>query len=189
MSEPWTDPAAALDAVILAGGRGSRLGGRDKASIEVDGESLLRRAVDGARSAGCREVVVVGPPRAGWEEIVQVREEPAYGGPVAALAAALGRLRSEDVLLMAVDLRNAAGVARRLASLPRPRTGVVLVDGSGADQWLASRWRTEVLRGSLTGDHRDQALRRVLGAFEPDRVVVGDDLVRDIDTPADLEGP
>ncbi|OUZ09998.1 hypothetical protein BHE97_09060 [Aeromicrobium sp. PE09-221] len=176
-----------IDAVVLAGGRGTRLGGRDKASIEIEGESLLRRAVDGARSAGCRDIVVVGPPRDEWKGIIQVREKPAYGGPVAALAAAIEHLEGDEVLLLAVDLRHAALVARHLVSLPSPRIGTVLVDGSGAEQWLASRWRTAELRGSLLGDHRDQALRRVLGVLEPQRVPVGDEVVRDIDTPADLE--
>lgn len=176
-----------LDAVILAGGRGARLGGRDKAMIEIDGRSLLRRSVDGARVSGCHRVIVAGPHRPGWDDVVQVRESPAYGGPVAALATAIGEVHAEEMLLLAVDLRDVAAVVRRLVDLPSPRTGVVLVDDAGVDQWLASRWRTEVLRPALAGQHRDEALRRVLGAFDPDRVEVGDDLVQDIDTQADLD--
>ena len=45
-------------AVILAGGQASRLGGVDKATIELGGRSLLERTLDAVVDAG--EVVVVG---------------------------------------------------------------------------------------------------------------------------------
>ena len=45
-------------AVVLAGGQAARLGGADKASIEVDGRTLLAHALDAVIDAA--EVVVVG---------------------------------------------------------------------------------------------------------------------------------
>jgi len=41
------EPAAAhdLDVVLLAGGSGTRLGGQDKAELEVGGQRLIDRAV------------------------------------------------------------------------------------------------------------------------------------------------
>ncbi|WP_275693401.1 NTP transferase domain-containing protein [Nocardioides sp. TF02-7] len=56
MIEPGLTPFAA---VVLAGGRGSRLGGFDKAGIEVRGRTLLEHALDAVVDAA--EVVVVGP--------------------------------------------------------------------------------------------------------------------------------
>ncbi|MEU4744233.1 NTP transferase domain-containing protein, partial [Actinosynnema sp. NPDC023658] len=46
-------------AVVLAGGRGSRLGGVDKASLVVDGRTLLDHVLDAVAAA--RQVIVVGP--------------------------------------------------------------------------------------------------------------------------------
>lgn len=47
-----------FDAIILAGGRGSRLGGVDKGALPVGGRALLDRVLDAARAA--ERVVVVG---------------------------------------------------------------------------------------------------------------------------------
>lgn len=81
-----------LDAVILAGGRAERLGGASKPDLVVDGRSLLETAIDAARSAGCARIVVVGPPSLEAVGCVVVREDPPFGGPVAALAAGLAAL-------------------------------------------------------------------------------------------------
>ena len=55
-----------MDAVVLAGGRGSRLGGVDKAGIVLNGERLVDRAVAAARANGAERVVIVGPGSARW---------------------------------------------------------------------------------------------------------------------------
>jgi molybdenum cofactor guanylyltransferase len=78
-------------AVLLAGGQGSRLGGRHKPGIALAGRTLLDRALDAVADAD--RIVVVGPatptagppdPRVRW-----TLEHPRGGGPVAALAAGL----------------------------------------------------------------------------------------------------
>ncbi len=51
-----------IDLIVLAGGRGSRLGGALKPAVEVAGRTLLSRVLD-ARP-GARHAVVVGPPAA-----------------------------------------------------------------------------------------------------------------------------
>ncbi|WP_291056824.1 NTP transferase domain-containing protein [Herbiconiux sp.] len=99
-----------LDAIVLAGGRSSRLGGEPKQHLIVDGRSLLHRTLDAAREAGAQRVVVVGEPALAAEiagalagtgtgtgadrgaSIEVVREEPAFGGPVAAIAAGVAAL-------------------------------------------------------------------------------------------------
>jgi molybdopterin-guanine dinucleotide biosynthesis protein A len=54
------DPdALEFDAVILAGGRSSRLGGVPKQQLTYDGATLLQRALDAA--GGAAAAVVVGP--------------------------------------------------------------------------------------------------------------------------------
>ncbi len=49
-----------LAAILLAGGRGSRMGGVNKPLLEVGGTTLLDAAIAAAREAGCDPIVAVG---------------------------------------------------------------------------------------------------------------------------------
>ncbi|GGC78428.1 hypothetical protein GCM10011512_01250 [Tersicoccus solisilvae] len=133
-----------LDAIVLAGGRGSRLGGIDKAALTLDGKPLLDRALD-AVDGVAGTVVVVGPERvlasgedaaritasrsgtdpAGAARLRTAREDPPYGGPAAATAAGLAALdpdRDGDawVLLLSCDLVHPAAAVAAL--VPAVRT-------------------------------------------------------------------
>ncbi|MCC5783938.1 molybdopterin-guanine dinucleotide biosynthesis protein A, partial [Kocuria sp. CCUG 69068] len=57
MSAPG--PAPVFHAVVLAGGRSARLGGRPKAGLRRAGRTLLELTLDAVREAA--GVVVVGP--------------------------------------------------------------------------------------------------------------------------------
>lgn len=53
---------AAIAAIILAAGHGSRLGGRAKPALRIDGVSLLERLAQGLRDAGVAPIrAVIGP--------------------------------------------------------------------------------------------------------------------------------
>lgn len=148
-----TGPA---DAIVLAGGRSSRLGGRDKAGLELGGRRLVDRAVAAARSAGVQRCVVAGPPSLVVDAWL-VREEPPFGGPVAGIAAALQALGDaspdDAVLVLACDLAEPANaVAALLAAVRRPADGVDglhLVDEAGRAQWLAGIYRRGALEAAL----------------------------------------
>ncbi len=75
--------------MVLAGGRAERLGGEDKAALDVGGATLLERAL--ARLLRRQRVVVVGDERPTARPVLWTREHPAYGGPVAATYAGLRR--------------------------------------------------------------------------------------------------
>ncbi|WBM80051.1 NTP transferase domain-containing protein [Cryobacterium breve] len=81
---------------MLAGGRGSRLGGAVKPAVEVAGRTLLSRVLDARTLA--RRVVIVGPASArsaaGPEATgaLWALEDPPFGGPVAGIAAGLAAL-------------------------------------------------------------------------------------------------
>lgn len=81
----------AFDAIILAGGRGSRLGGLRKPELTLDGRRLVDRAL--AAVAGARRIVLVGDAEVP-DGVPHTREDPPYGGPVAALAAGMEFLQS-----------------------------------------------------------------------------------------------
>jgi molybdopterin-guanine dinucleotide biosynthesis protein A len=143
---------AGYAAIVLAGGRGRRIGGRDKPALPVGGRSMLRRVLDAV--AGANPRVIVGPARPDVPAgVVQVREHPPGGGPVAALAAGLAAVPSAElVALLAADLpfltRADVEVLYRAAAAG-DHDGVVLVDAAGRRQWLCGVYRVAALRRGL----------------------------------------
>lgn len=97
-----------LDVIILAGGRGSRMEGRDKAALVVDGERLIDVLLDEVSMLpGLMQVVVVSARGLEVRSGVKVTaEEPAFSGPVAAIAAGVSALAGEasaQTAVLAVD--------------------------------------------------------------------------------------
>jgi molybdenum cofactor guanylyltransferase len=163
-----------VDAVVLAGGRASRLGGADKPALVVGARSLLASAVSAAAAAGARLVIVVGPPRPGLMlapgRLRVVREEPPGSGPVPALRRGLAEVAAPWVLVLAADLPfiRAGHLTSLLAAAAgaRPATGAVLTDDAGRPQWLAGCWPSETLRVASRG-YRGGSLRGLLGPLSP----------------------
>jgi molybdopterin-guanine dinucleotide biosynthesis protein A len=119
-----------FDAVVLAGGRAERLDGADKAALDVAGATLLDRVLRAVVGAGT--VVVVGDERPTDAPVVWTREQPAYGGPVAAAYAGRDALRrgAPLVVVVAVDMPAVtAETVGRLVAAAEGRDGAVLVDG------------------------------------------------------------
>ncbi|CCH30410.1 NTP transferase domain-containing protein [Actinosynnema sp. NPDC047251] len=169
------------DAVILAGGRGSRLGGVDKATVRVGDRTLLEHALDAVRGAG--RVVVVGPEK-DVPGVLWTREDPPGGGPAAGVAAGLRHVRADVVVVLAVDQPGVtSSTVERLLAAGAP---AVLVDEGGRSQWLAGVWSTGVLRAALPDDPRGASMRSVLAPLAPALVAALPGEARDVDTPADL---
>ena len=115
-----------LDAVILMGGRASRLDGAAKGDLRVEGRTLLERVVAAADPA--RDRVVVGEAGASVlsPEVRIVREQPPFGGPAAAVAAGVHELAddADAVLILAGDQPFVAeAVPLLLAALPAAEDG------------------------------------------------------------------
>ncbi|HVK26342.1 MAG TPA: NTP transferase domain-containing protein [Actinokineospora sp.] len=171
-------------AIVLAGGRATRLGGVDKPALEVGGRSMLAAAVTAV--AGADRIVVVGPERPVPTPVVWTVEDEPGSGPVAALAAGLAKVESDVVVLLAADLPlvSTETVARLLAAVGS--TGVVLVDADDRDQWLLSAWPVDVLRAAMPQRVAGAALRRVLSGLDPVRLPAVGAEAADVDTSADL---
>ncbi|KUG58286.1 hypothetical protein AVL62_10150 [Serinicoccus chungangensis] len=199
-----------MDLLVLAGGRGKRLGGRDKAALEVGGRSLLARVLDAKPLLGGR-VVVVGdtpvPPG-----VLRAVEEPPDGGPVAGIAAGLAALRggaegdggvhgpsggqagapSPDwVAVVAVDQPGAAvALAALRASLDVAADHVDAVghqDAQGHRQWLLAVYRRVSLERALgqLGQARDVSVRRLVADLRWQDEESGREHLGDVDTWAD----
>ncbi|PRZ04808.1 molybdopterin-guanine dinucleotide biosynthesis protein A [Isoptericola sp. CG 20/1183] len=176
------------DAVVLAGGRATRLGGTPKPGIRIGDASLLDRALAATAEAGL--TAVVGPEDTVGETghpVVVTREDPPFGGPVAGLDAglrALARPGAPDwVLLLAVDVPGAGAAvpALRAAVAAEPDAdGAHLVRGDRA-QWLVGLYRRTALTGALAEiEPHGAAVRRLVAPLRlvavPDDAGTSDDV-------------
>ena len=96
--------ASRVTGVVLAGGRSSRFR-RDKALLEIEGETLLARAVRILRDlAG--EVLVLGPAERATHapDARVIPDERPGDGPLPALATALREMHGERMIAVATDM-------------------------------------------------------------------------------------
>ena len=200
----------AYDAVILAGGRSTRLGGTPKAALRIGGATLLEitcRAVSGAD-----RIVVVGPepaaalrPQRGADssrdelpEVVFVREDPPFAGPAAALAAALTQqagvaapASARWVMVLACDMPRSPVLVQTLlgAAAADPTTSVMAREG-GRDQPLAGLYlrgevEAAVAAAAAAGGVGNLSMKALLARVRVRPVPVPPGTTLDVDTWAD----
>lgn len=161
-----------FDAVILAGGRSSRLGGSSKAGLLIGGQTLLERSLQAAH--GALTVVVVGPdPGTLPPGVLVCREEPPFAGPAAAIGAGLAALESHHArpdgpgrapaltLVLACDMPGvdaAVGSLREAVGTGPAGDGVMAVSADGRRQPLAGFYDTVALQRTVAEAARRGAL-------------------------------
>ena len=191
-----------FDAVILAGGRSSRLGGAPKAELLYDGATLLDLAVQAAR--GARTIAVVGPhPGTLPAGVLNCREEPPFAGPAAAIAAGLSALEQDYAarrlegpapltLVLACDMPRVDAAVRALhAALEQAgtagRDGVMAVSADGRKQPLTGFYHTAALQRSAAeaahrGALKDASVFALLANLDVRAVRVPSGSTDDVDT-------
>ncbi|WP_370526108.1 molybdenum cofactor guanylyltransferase [Cellulomonas sp. JH27-2] len=183
------DGGAAFDAVVLAGGAASRLGGADKAEVVVGGRALLDHAL--AAVAGAARVVVVGPPALARPGVTTVLEDPPGGGPVAGLAAGLAALGpgADVVVVLACDVPGANVLVPALLDAAGEADGARVVDEDGRPQHLLAAYRRAALDTALVGldDPHGAAVRRLVEKLRLVDVPDPGGLSADADTWADVD--
>jgi molybdopterin-guanine dinucleotide biosynthesis protein A len=168
-----------FDAVVLAGGRGVRLGGVDKALIEIGDVTLLDRALAAVTAAD--RIVAVGPRRRADLRVRWVREEPPGAGPVHALAAGLEHVAADLVVVLAVDhpLVTQTTITSILEAA-HGRDGGVICDAAGHLQPLVGAYRRSILQDRIGAlDRTEEAAMREL--------VIGLDLASVLDAGAAMD--
>ena len=173
-------------AVILAGGQASRLGGADKATIELGGRSLLERALDAVVDAG--EVVVVGQQVPTERRVTFVLEDPRFGGPAAGLLTGRDSLlrRFPTIAVLAVDMPHlTSSTYRRLHEAAVGHEGAVLTrDGRRQLAFVVETERLDAVRPDREAQH-GHAVRALLDPLDlVDVASVGSE-ARDVDTWSD----
>lgn len=180
-----------FDAIVVAGGRGSRLGGVVKADLEVGGQRLLDRVLTATRHARERLVVgVVDVP----EGVRQLVEDPPGSGPAAGLVAGLDAIAepAEWTLVLACDLPGAEQAVPQLlaaAMAGGDDDGYCLGSPDGTPQWLLGIHRSAALRRAATdyGDPRQRSVRGLMAPLKLAVIADTDDVGHDLDTWGDYE--
>lgn len=96
VNQQYSGDTVLKSAIILAGGRSSRMG-QDKALLQLNGQSQLSRTVALAKAAGCDQILIS-------------RNQPGFiydlypaAGPLAGIQAALLQVHAANCLILPVD--------------------------------------------------------------------------------------
>lgn len=179
-------------AVVLTGGRSSRMGAH-KPALDVGGRTVVERVV---AAADPWPVVVVGRGEGVPDGTPVVADEQPDAGPVAALATALPSVvgcTADVVVVLAGDLPlvGHAHLERlRDSALEHPPSPAVTADPDGRLNWLCAAWPSALLAERLRALTEDggvvgRSVRSLVGDLDVRPVPHSGDVV-DVDTPADL---
>jgi len=160
---PAFDPAS-VTVAVLAGGAGSRLGGRDKGLELLGGKPLVAHVVDALSGQAESILVCINRNDAAYSPHgVLVRDtESGFRGPLAGIAAALQANSSEWLLTVPVDCpRPPADLAARLhaALQGRPEGAAVVHDGTRREP-LFALYRRGQAPSAVAALQRDLAVWR-----------------------------
>lgn len=180
-------------AIIMAGGDSQRMGA-DKASLLLDGQTLLQSVTATMRQLFPEVIVSVRQPRAGID-LPQVCDEQPDGGPLAGLAASLGKVTTPWAFVVACDMPFVVPELIELLAKYRLQHQAVVPVVHGHTQPLAAFYAAsclEPLRASLAAQQK--SLRGVLQQLDVRYVdeaemLEADPLLRsffDLDTPQDV---
>jgi molybdenum cofactor guanylyltransferase len=184
-----------VTAVVLAGGASQRFA-PDKLAEQVDGEPLLDRTLSSLPEPVT--VVVVGAVREVARSVIFTSEDPAGGGPAAALVAGVRRALAESsdvIVTLPADAplggEAAMTLLRRLEDDPTIEA-VVGIDSSGREQPLQLALQPAaagaLVKAAGPGGAAGVSARRLLDALRP-RLVrheLAQAALWDIDTPDQL---
>jgi molybdopterin-guanine dinucleotide biosynthesis protein A len=191
-SPPASGPAVLLG--VLAGGRGSRMGGRDKAALRAPdtAEPLLARLLRLGCEAGLDGVVVGG---AGACAVPRLVDDPPDVGPIGGLCALLAHAGERPAIALACDLPYlSADLLARLARSPSAAAVLAARDlQTGKWQPLFARYDAprvlpELRAAIAAGTRSFQTFLRAVDVQELVLDAAERAQLRDWDEPSDLEG-
>ncbi|HEU0233831.1 MAG TPA: molybdenum cofactor guanylyltransferase [Gallionella sp.] len=178
----------------MAGGDSRRMG-TDKASLLLDGQTLLQSVLAIMQQLFPRVIVSVRQQRAGID-LQQVCDEQPDGGPMAGLAASLGQITTPWAFMVACDMPFVVPEVVELLAGYRLQHQAVVPVVHGHPQPLAAFYAASCLaplRASLAAQQK--GLRSVLKQLDvryvdETEMLAADPLLRsffDLDTPQDFE--
>lgn len=137
-----------LTALILAGGKATRLGGVDKRELVVDGRTIFARQV-AVLAPRVAEIVVSSPrPVDGYRAVVDAVRD---AGPLAGVAAGLAAARTPWLLVVAGDMPHLApAVIELMQARADAGCDAVGIRIGGLPEPLCTLLRVEVWRPIVT---------------------------------------
>jgi molybdopterin-guanine dinucleotide biosynthesis protein A len=186
-------------AAILAGGRASRFGGRDKSALIVGGRPILERQMT-ELAAVCDDVMLVASERAPAAVPAGsrlIRDRVPESGPLGGLDAALAAARHDALVLVACDMPFVtARLVAHLLALTAEADAVVPRTERGYHPLCAAYTRACQAAIATRLDRRQLRMMDFLADVRV-RVVSGDELralgdhhrlLANVNTPAELDG-
>ena len=142
-----TDPRSKVTGVVLAGGRGLRMGGVDKGLIELDGRSLVEHQLEALRPQVAALIVSANRnlDRYAALGVTVVADELAdFSGPLAGIAAAAARVRTDWIVSVPCDTRSLPAdlVARLLDAARRADRGAAYAEDAEGPQYVVCALHT-----------------------------------------------
>jgi molybdopterin-guanine dinucleotide biosynthesis protein A len=131
-------------AAIIAGGRARRLGGIDKGSLRIGGQTILERQLAVLRARFCRILLVAEQAPLDLPDDVQVIHDRVAGqqGPIAGIDAALGALLPDEdgVVCVGADMPFVTGLLLDLVRDAAPDALAVVPRRQGRGEPLLARY-------------------------------------------------
>lgn len=183
-------PAAdALTLGMLAGGRASRLGGRDKAWLERDGQPQVMRLQHAFAPRVARVLVSANAAvdRYAAHGLATVQDRIPDAGPISGLDALVAATTTPWLLTLPVDLVHVDTRLLPMLALLAGDTGAYAIDDDGVQPlvalWPVARARPAIDAAFARGDYAIRGLQQALGmqAVRLDGVRFGN-----LNTPDDL---
>lgn len=183
-----------VDVIILAGGRSSRMGGKDKAQLRIGGARFIDHVINGLRAyCGIATIVVVTPhvyplPH----DILRTCERPMFGGPVAGIAAGANILRTSParrVFVIAVDAPASTKLLPRLLHALTTADVAAVSNQDGFLEPLCALWDKAALFEALRTlpDAANTPAKHLIQAAGTVTTVPGTGDEQDYDTPESLK--
>lgn len=197
MSQSSRTDQLSLTALLVSGGKATRLGGITKTALTVDGVPLIKRALTAVRGVSPHCPAVVVGDTEGLDDlghVAHLREDPPFSGPAAAINTGVAHVTTEFVAVLAADLpRIDAHTIRALVDAVGESDCAVpdcavAVDPSGRVQYLTAVWRTRALAEVVsTAEVAHRPARTLYDRCEWVPVQLEQTTTADIDTFADAQ--
>jgi molybdenum cofactor guanylyltransferase len=183
-------PRTAITLGILAGGRGQRLGGLDKAWVLHHGKTLLQHTLSAIPGAYAERLVSAREPDPRFAKLALrpvFDQRPGFQGPLAALEALSAACTTPWLLSVPVDVQRIPHDLPEALRRAVAQDGVVVKDAAGL-QPLFALWRTAALRAAVGTmlDAGEFAAHRLVSRLDLARMDISPRLLANLNTPDDL---
>jgi molybdopterin-guanine dinucleotide biosynthesis protein A len=181
---------AEFTVAILVGGDSSRMGS-DKALYEVDGSTMAQRVADAATAAGASELLVIGGTAARAKKLTGTWKKDLYpgDGPLGGVITALKASSHDSVVVLSCDMPfiTDAVITSLIRGLADAQATVGRTDRLN---WLCAAWSKQECLKTLESvwKRNERAVHRAAVLLDVAEVPVPAVAVRNINTPADLQG-